>query len=157
MPNTSVRAAAEGMPAAKSTTITGRFSRRAMLGAIAAVPAIGAVAAAGTLPATLASVPVAHVEHPDPLAEAIAEYHSKMAEFMAIPVDEITGENEEALVAATYKPALDRLWHHTPLPTSLHGVREALRYTVEVDGFIDRVAESVAKAALVYLDQEHGL
>ncbi|ESY84214.1 hypothetical protein X739_22315 [Mesorhizobium sp. LNHC220B00] len=34
------------MPAAKSTTITGRFSRRAMLGAFASVPAIGAATAA---------------------------------------------------------------------------------------------------------------
>ncbi|WP_457103408.1 hypothetical protein [Mesorhizobium sp. URHB0026] len=51
------------MPAAKQTFI-GRFSRRALLGAIASVPAaIGAVAAAGTLPATLA--PTTPAAHPD--------------------------------------------------------------------------------------------
>ncbi|WP_192253751.1 hypothetical protein [Mesorhizobium silamurunense] len=46
MPNTHVPAAGEAMPAAQPTIIVGRFSRRALLGAIASVPAVGTAAAA---------------------------------------------------------------------------------------------------------------
>lgn len=130
--------------------IMGRFSRRAMLVglAAAAVPALGGAVEAPVMPQAVATS--------DPLADTIAEYHAGMADFMAIPLEQITEENEAALVAATYGPANDRLWHDTPLPTSLRGVREASRYAVKEDGFIDRVAESVVKAALAYLDREIG-
>ncbi|MER8567535.1 hypothetical protein NKH85_16255 [Mesorhizobium sp. M0924] len=81
----------------QATTI----DRRGLLVGLASLPAIaGAVALAP--PAS------------DPLADTIAQYYAKLAEFMAIPVSEITGENEDALVAATYGPLDDKLWHATP-------------------------------------------
>lgn len=50
MPNTPVPAAGEAMPAAEAPPTIGTFSRRAMLGAIAAVPVMGAATEA--FPAT---------------------------------------------------------------------------------------------------------
>ncbi|WP_156940457.1 hypothetical protein [Mesorhizobium sp. LSHC414A00] len=90
----------------------------------------------------------------DPLADTIAEYYAKMAEFMAIPNGEITGENEDALVAATYGPLDDKLWHATPPATSNRGVAEAIRYALEEHSLIDRVAEAILISALAFLDQE---
>jgi hypothetical protein len=59
MPNTSVPAAGEALLAAEEIPI-GRFSRRALLGAIASVPAMAAATAA------VASIsPAAAAEHPD--------------------------------------------------------------------------------------------
>ncbi|RVC64055.1 hypothetical protein [Mesorhizobium sp.] len=57
MPNITVPAAGEAMPAVEGMQITGRFSRRAMLlGALASVPAIGGAAAAVASP--VSSIPV---------------------------------------------------------------------------------------------------
>lgn len=57
MPNTHVPAAGEAMPAAEVTPIIGRFSRRALLGAIASLPAVAGATAAFALPTVSA--------HPD--------------------------------------------------------------------------------------------
>ena len=141
MPKLTVPAAGEAMPAAEGMPIIGRFSRRVLLGAIASIPA--------TAGATALKVTVVDA---DPLADAIAEYHAQMAEFMAIPVDEITNENEAALVAATYEPAMNLLWHDTPPATSNHGVAEAVRYALDTNSLIDRMAEAVLRSALTYLD-----
>ncbi|MER8661901.1 hypothetical protein NKH34_12245 [Mesorhizobium sp. M1148] len=137
MPNTLVPAAGEAMPA-----VIGRFSRRAMLGTFASLPLIGGAEALA---------PPAGA--PDPLADTIAQYYAKMAEFMAIPNGEITGENEDALVAATYGPLDDKLWHATPPATSNRGVAEAIRYALEEHSLIDRVAEAILISALAFLDQ----
>ncbi|MER9257760.1 hypothetical protein [Mesorhizobium sp. M0619] len=138
MPNTHVPAAGEAMPA-----VIGRFSRRAMLGTFASLPLIGGA---------VALAPPARA--PDPLADTIAEYYAKMAEFMAIPNGEITSENEDALVAATYGPLDDKLWHATPPATSNRGVAEAIRYALKEHSLIDRVAEAILISALAFLDQE---
>ncbi|MER8564260.1 hypothetical protein NKH85_04950 [Mesorhizobium sp. M0924] len=90
----------------------------------------------------------------DPLADTIAQYYAKMAEFMAIPNGEITRENEDALVAATYGPLDEKLWHATPPATSNRGVAEAIRYALEEHSLIDRVAEAILISALAFLDQE---
>ncbi|PBB80973.1 hypothetical protein CK218_11260 [Mesorhizobium sp. WSM3879] len=126
------------------------MTRRAALGALASLPAM---AGATALPVALA----APATISDPLADLIAEYYAKADEFAAIPGELITRENEDSLVDATYGPARDRLWKDTPLPTTLRGVAEALRYAIREDGFIDSVAENVIKASLAFLDREAGL
>ncbi|WP_136616991.1 MULTISPECIES: hypothetical protein [Mesorhizobium] len=162
MPNTHVLAAGEAMPAAEVMPILGRFSRRAMLGALASVPAIGAATAAVAVTTppkvfpNFGSIPAAAAQA-DPLADAFAEYHAKMAEFMAIPIEQITTQdNEDALVAATYGPVSDRLWHATPQATSNRGVAEAIRYALDERSVIDRIAEAALVSALAFLDGERG-
>ncbi|BCH01821.1 hypothetical protein MesoLj131b_38200 [Mesorhizobium sp. 131-2-5] len=128
----------------EQTPIIGRFSRRAMLiGAVAVIP-VGGVAKLAS-PEALA---------PDPLADTIAEYYAKLAEFEAIPHEQVTQDNEDALVAATYGPLSDRLWHATPPATSNRGVAEAIRYALETHSLIDRVAEAALRSALAFLDGE---
>ncbi|ESX95729.1 hypothetical protein [Mesorhizobium sp. LNJC405B00] len=96
----------------QATTI----DRRGLLVGLASLPAIaGAVALAPRAKA------------PDPLADTIAEYYAKLAEFEAIPSHHLTMENENAYVAATYGPLDDKLWHATPPATSNRGVAEAIR------------------------------
>ncbi|RWE12435.1 MAG: hypothetical protein EOS61_14930 [Mesorhizobium sp.] len=197
MPNTTVPAAGEAMPAAEGMQIvTGRFSRRTMLvGAISSLPAIagsGSVLAAATAetpderavrlanelsdamngfmtPAGSTPNWVAHVgpsNHPDPiwfsqdsgsasdpLADTIAEYNAKLAEFSAIPVEQfVSSEVEEDIVMATYGPASDRLCYATPPATSLRGVAEAMRYAIDQRAIIDIAVERVLKSALAYLE-----
>ena len=138
MPNAPVLAAGEAMPAAN-------FSRRlALLGGLSAA-------------AALAAVPRAHAAAQDPLADAIAAYHAGMADFMAIPEAQITMGNEEDLVMATYGPAHDRLWHDCPPATSLRGVAEAIRYTLQENCIACSSAENTLESALAFLVKEHGL
>lgn len=126
--------------------MTTTMTRRAALGAVASIPAIGAATAA---PMTLADS--------DPLADAIAKYRAGAAQFAAIPSEEITMENEEAMVMATYGPAFDKLWDDCPPATSLRGVAEAIRYTLEENCIGASSAENTLRAALAFLDQEHRL
>ncbi|RUY10303.1 hypothetical protein [Mesorhizobium sp. M2A.F.Ca.ET.039.01.1.1] len=95
---------------------------------------------------------------PDPLADTIAEYNTKVAEFSAIPEKQITSDEiEEAFVMATYGPASDRLCYATPPATSLRGVAEAIRYAIDQKAFIDIPAERVVKSALAYLERRYGV
>ncbi|RWN06685.1 MAG: hypothetical protein EOR88_31835 [Mesorhizobium sp.] len=126
--------------------MTQLMTRRAALRGIASIPAM---AGATALPVALAAATV-----PDPLADLLTELYVKRAEFDAIPAELVTFENEDHLVEATYGPANDRLWHHTPEPTTLRGVAEAMRYAIQEEAFLDRVAESVVKAALAFLDRQ---
>ncbi|PBB20541.1 hypothetical protein [Mesorhizobium sp. WSM4313] len=146
MPNTPVPAAGEAMPGAEEMII-GRFSRRRILAGIAAIPAMGVATEAPAASNTMA----------DPLADTIAEYYAKMAEFMALPVDQVTIETEEALVAATYGPANERLWHATPPAISLRGVAEAIRHALKQDVVLDITCENSLRSALAFLEREHGL
>ncbi|AEH87037.1 hypothetical protein [Mesorhizobium opportunistum] len=93
---------------------------------------------------------------PDPLADAIADYRAGMAAFAAIPSELIDVENEESHVMATYGPAHDRLWHDCPPATSLRGVAEAIRYTLQEDCIVCSSAENTLEAALAFLVKEHG-
>ncbi|RWN31739.1 hypothetical protein [Mesorhizobium sp.] len=145
MPNTTVRAAAEGMPDVNR--------RRLLLGLAAGATATGATAPALAAASTAAQQLDLH----DPLADTIVEYRTKLAVFHAIPTDDITEANEDDLMTATYGPAAYRLWKATPAATSLRGVAEAIRYAFEEDAFIDRSAESVLLSALAFLEREHGL
>ncbi|ESY72789.1 hypothetical protein X743_14860 [Mesorhizobium sp. LNHC252B00] len=136
--NIAALAEGEALPAAN-------FNRRlALLGGLSA--------------AALAATPRAHAGvnkgQADPLAEAIADYRTGMAQFAAIPSDDITMENEDDHVMSTYGPAHDRLWNNCPPATSLRGVAEAIRYTLESDCIIASSAENTLKAALAFLDQE---
>lgn len=87
----------------------------------------------------------------------MAAYHAWMADFMAIPEGQITRDNEEALVTATYGPAHDRLWHECPPATSLRGVAEAIRYTLRENCILCSPAENTLESALAFLVREHGL
>ncbi|MDG4898794.1 hypothetical protein P9272_35500 [Mesorhizobium sp. WSM4976] len=136
-----------GISDQSETTIIGRFSRRRILTGMATVPILG----------TAATAPAAANAMVDPLADTIAEYNAKMAEFMAIPADQITVENEEALVSATYGPANERLWHDAPPAISLRGVAEAIRHTLKQDVVLDVTCENSLRSALAFLEREHGL
>lgn len=114
---------------------------------------------AGAATAALATVATSPTVFPsfgnvsaDLLIEAFAEYNAKLAEFLAIPIDEITSENEDAFVAATYLPAQNRLLHEPPPVTSNRGVAEAIRYALETNSLLDGGAVAVLESALAYLD-----
>jgi hypothetical protein len=128
---------------------TSIIDRRGLLtGAIASVPAIGVAAAAESTDVDF---------RPDPLADAIADYRAGMAKFAAIPSEMIDIDNEEDLVQATYGPAFDRLWQDCPPATSLRGVAEAIRFTLESQSIACSSAENTLEAALAFLEREHGL
>ncbi|MBA3904243.1 MAG: hypothetical protein C0522_11320 [Rhodocyclaceae bacterium] len=59
----------------------------------------------------------------DPLAELIAEYRAQVACFNARAKD----EDWDTLLAATYGPPLERLWHNPPEPTTAAGVAAGIR------------------------------
>lgn len=88
----------------------------------------------------------------DPLADAIVAYREKAAEFNAIPVDEITMENEEDKVRQTYGPFFDVLAHETPAATSLCGVKEAIRYALDEGDVCNGISVQVLRSALAFLD-----
>ena len=120
-----------------------KITRRA---ALAAIPACG-----------LAPIVPAMAELVDPMLEAIKDYRAGYAAFMAIPSEQITGDNEDALVAATYGPPQSAILlnaPHTPKVTSIAGVREAIRLTFEENALIDCLAENALREALAYLDRE---
>ncbi|RUX23779.1 hypothetical protein EOA13_33025 [Mesorhizobium sp. M7A.F.Ca.US.011.01.1.1] len=138
--NIAALAEGEALPAAN-------FSRRlALLG--------------GLLAAALAATPRAHAGvnkgQADPLADAIAEYRAGMADFAAIPSELIDMENEEKFVMATYGPAFERLWSDCPPATSLRGVAEAIRFTIESQSICCSSSENTLQAALAFLEQELG-
>lgn len=114
------------------------LTRRTVL---AAIPAIGI---APIVPAKAAPV--------DPLASLIETYRAGIATLNAIPADQITRENEDALVMATYGPASDRLYFDPPAPTTLRGAAEAIRLAFETDVLEDGIAQSALREALAYLD-----
>jgi len=97
---------------------------------------------------------VAIAEVADPLADVINAYRQGISEFNLIPVELITRENEEAFVMATYGPASDQLFEGAPPATSLRGVREAIRYSLEQDALLDDSAENALRSALTYLDAQ---
>ncbi|MER8373915.1 hypothetical protein [Mesorhizobium sp. M1406] len=142
MPNTSVRAAAEAMPAAN-------LNRRLAL--------LGGLTAAAAFAATPRANAGANKGHADPLADAITEYRAGAAQFAAIPSELIDIGNEEDFVQATYGPAFDRLWDDCPPATSLRGVAEAIRFTIESRCIACSSSENTLVAALAFLEQEHGL
>ena len=93
----------------------------------------------------------------DPMLEAIKAFRVGHAAFMAIPIEQITKENEEDLARATYLPAQDAILRNapdTPKVTSIAGVREAIRLTFETEALIDCMAENALREALEYLDRE---
>ncbi len=88
----------------------------------------------------------------DPLFDTIKEYKKQKAAFAAIPDDELTKQNEQEYVAATYEASMERLLHDTPETTSLDGVREAIRLAFEEDAFCCRISENALRSALAYLE-----
>lgn len=132
-----------------TSTVLPEINRRRMLVGAAVAPACGLAAMVPA--ASLAS------HAPDPMLEAINAYRAAVAAFRAIPIDQITMENEDALVEATYGPAQDAILvnePHTPKVTSLEGVREAIRLTFEEKALIDCIASNALRSALAYLDRE---
>lgn len=96
-------------------------------------------------------------EPADPMLEAIKAYRAGYAAFMTIPESQITKDNEDDLVAATYGPPQDAILRnapHTPKVASIAGVREAIRLTFEENALIDCLAENALREALAYLDAQ---
>ncbi|PBB83581.1 hypothetical protein [Mesorhizobium sp. WSM3876] len=119
-----------------------RLTRRAAIGAIASIPAIGGAAA---LP----------MSAPDPLVEAIARYRRKLAEFAAVPDD----VDDDDAIEAEFSPPYDALAFDTPSTTSMRGVMEAIRFCLSNDEvhLASDAAEGVLISALKYLEGEYGL
>lgn len=88
----------------------------------------------------------------DPLLDLINSYKSGVAAWNAIPDGMITKDNEGELTRATYGEFQDALCEAAPAATSLAGVRAALQFAIDEDGFCDTIAEGVVRAALAYLD-----
>ncbi|MCH4556665.1 hypothetical protein ACVILI_003447 [Mesorhizobium sp. USDA 4775] len=136
--------------------IIGRFSRRALLGAFAAVgSSTAAIAGVATSPKVFpdfGEIQAAPVGQADPFVETIAEYYAGAAEFAAFPDELIDMGDEEAFVMATYGPAFDRLWKDCPPATSLQGVAEAIRFTLGENCIGASSAEDVLRSALAFLD-----
>lgn len=113
--------------------------------------ALGLIPACGLLPVIPATAEAA-----DPMLEAITAYRAGHAAFMAIPIEQITTDNEDDLAWATYMPAQETILRnapHTPKVTSIAGVREAIRLTFEIEALIDCMAENALRSALEYLDR----
>lgn len=94
-------------------------------------------------------------EHEDPLASLIADYRRLLDQHNArSPADLPTDTEEEAHAAATWRPLYERLEGDCPAPTSLAGVREALRLALnrEMGDHMPAFAESLLRASLVYLE-----
>lgn len=121
MPNTRVPAAREAVPAAEVMPILGRFSRRALLGVIASVPALSAATAASgcTTPETI----------DDPLLDAVRAFRAGMADFNVNAPDD--DDEAVAYIEVSYGPPMEVLeeWEQ---PAKTHrGALEALRLVAE--------------------------
>lgn len=93
----------------------------------------------------------------DPLASLIADYRRLLDQHNARrPEDLPTDTEEEAHAAATWRPLYERLEGDCPAPTSLAGVREALRLALnrEMGDHMPAFAESLLRASLAYLEGE---
>lgn len=92
---------------------------------------------------------------PDPLASLIADYRRLLDQHNALkPADLPTDTEEEAHAAATWRPLYERLEGDCPTPTSLAGVREALRLALnrEMGDHMPALAGSLLQASLAYLE-----
>ncbi|CAN7442489.1 hypothetical protein [Mesorhizobium sp. LjNodule214] len=119
MPNTSVPAAGEAMPAAEVMPIIGRFSRRLILGAIVSVPAMGAALAA-TVPAP--------AEHPDAelfrLDKELEAAHARMENAS----EENNRVGDEIDASLPPRPLHPTDWKSPPMPAHLKQLHdEALK------------------------------
>jgi hypothetical protein len=94
MPNTHVPAAGEAMPAAEVMPTVGRFSRRALLGTIATIPAIGAATAA-----PLAKAPVSAPKPDSSIMEAFRQWDALYAKTYDPELEEIPDELWETMSA----------------------------------------------------------
>ena len=105
----------------------------------------GAVIAAST-PAAIGIVAY------DPLLTAIRRYRSGVAAFESIPEDDVTPQNEEDLVRATYGPAQDLLMDNVLPTASMAGACEALRFALGEQAFGCRMSENAVRSVLAYLE-----
>lgn len=107
--------------------------------------------ASGARPGALSPIKEYETGH-DPLIDAIAAYRDGMAQLNAIPEEQITKENENALIAGTYEVPMHRLldWDKPALTTE--GAIEALRLMSEEDVFVDDMGEPLRRAVLGYLE-----
>jgi len=148
----------EAMPAAEEMHILGRFSRRALLGAIASVPAIGAAAAAfavATPPnvfSNFGGIAAVPVEHPDPLLDAIRAFREGLADYNAnAPQDDAAAE---AYAEMSYVPPMAVLEEWEEPATTRRGALEALRLIAEEndDFAASPVVGPLLAAALAYFE-----
>ena len=146
MPNTPVPAAGEAMPAAEESHIIGRFSRRALLGAIASIPAIGGATAA---------LAVAAISQPaDPLLDAIHAYRAGLADYNANAPDD--NDLADAYVDLSYGPPLEVLDEWEEPATTRRGAIEALKLAIEENETfpLSSVGGPLLAAALAYFEAQ---
>lgn len=113
------------------------------------------VAVAASLPGCSLMSPAAasiikaapYVPGSDPLAALIAEYRARLADFHA----RAETEDWDALLADTYGPPLQTLWHATPEPTSMAGVAAGIGLALEEPDLY--AATPVLRACLSYLER----
>ncbi|WP_192178826.1 hypothetical protein [Mesorhizobium amorphae] len=135
MPNTQVRAAAEGMPAIN-------LSRRlALLGGLSAA-------------AALAAIPRAQAEGHDPLLDAINAYRAGLADFNAYsPEDD---DAADAYADQSYGPPMTALGEWEAPATTRAGAMEALRLIAEENSLFvgSPLVEPLLAAALAYFEAQ---
>jgi hypothetical protein len=89
----------------------------------------------------------------DPLFAAITDYRNATAALSDLEVpDDVTLDEENAMFDAVYGRQKDVLIDAAPIATSMAGVREAIRLTLDEDSVCDMLAEGALRAALAYLD-----
>ena len=123
--------------------IVGRFSRRAIFGALASIPAIGGAVAA----------PAVSTQH-DPLVDAIRAYRAGLAEFNAnAPEDD---DEADAYAEVSYGPPLNVLKKWERPAQTRTGALEALRLIADENKDFARnpVVGSLLAAALAYLEAQ---
>ncbi|WCK24130.1 hypothetical protein [Agrobacterium pusense] len=88
----------------------------------------------------------------DPLLDTIKGFREALAAFSAIPVDEITQANEDALVEETYGPWMEKLDNWDEPARSVEGAIEAIKHMQNQEVFCDVAGKSMAKAVLAFLE-----
>jgi len=136
MPNTSLRAAAEGLPASN-------LSRRSFL---RAMPVAGAAVA-------LPTIAVAAPAVSDPLVEAINAYRAGMQDYNGNSPDDTQGADD--YIEVSYGPPMERLEAWKAPAITRKGAVEALRLAIKEnsDYYANSLVGSMVLAALGYLEQ----
>jgi hypothetical protein len=88
----------------------------------------------------------------DPLMDTIEAYRAGLREMNAIPIDDVTFENEDELVAKTYGEPMNRLLQWDQPALTKEGAIEALKLMDEQNVFTDRVGETMRLAVLRFLE-----
>lgn len=93
----------------------------------------------------------------DPLIAEIRAYREGVAKFNAIPLDQITRENEDQLADEVYQRHENALLNWNQPALTRTGAIEALKLMGESDAFRDDIGEPMRLAVLRYLEAQEGV